>query len=88
MIAKKADLLGRMRENPKNDWKIKDVTALCASEGLRFRDGKGSHVVVSSSYLRDSLTVPARRPIKPYYIKELVGFVDAHREHKKESDDG
>lgn len=89
MAAKKRSLLEQMFENPVNDWTILDVKKLCQKEGLEFREGAGSHSVVSSPYLRDSLTIPARKPIKPRYIKELTGYVGAHRHHansKKEEE--
>lgn len=81
MAAKKRSLLERMGDNPKDDWTIDQVKTLCDQEGLEFRQGAGSHSVVSSPHLRDSFTVPARKPIKPRYIKDLVGYVAAHRHH-------
>lgn len=70
-----------MQANPRDDWTIQDVAKLVDQEGLEMRAPKGgSHNVVSSRHLEDSLVVPARRPIKPIYIKMLTSFVQAHRE--------
>lgn len=91
MTAKKRSLLDRMADNPRDDWTIEDVQKLCDHHDIEFRQGAGSHSVVSSPYLRDSFTVPARKPIKPRYIKDLVGYVWAHQHHanrRKEDNDG
>lgn len=73
--------LEKMRANPKADWIIDDVKALCWRVGLSCQaPSSGSHYTVSSPYLDGILTVPAARPIKPHYIKSLVAMVDAHRE--------
>jgi len=88
MAAKKRSLFEKMRDNPKGDWTIHDVQKLCRNEGLEFRQGAGSHSVVSSPHLRDSLTVPARKPIKSRYIKEMVGYTLAHRHHLNSQNEG
>ena len=70
-------LLERMRNNPRNDWRIDHVETLANRYGLsinRPRSG-GSHVTLRhGSGLK--LTVPARRPIKPKYIQQLVQMID------------
>lgn len=87
-MAKKKDLLEQMRANPRDDWTIAQVEKLCAKLGLEIRVPSGSsHYVVSSPYLRDSLTVPYKRPIRPLYIKKLVSYSDAHVARTKESPD-
>ena len=76
-MARGDKLLARMRENPR-DWRIEDVIALCAAFGIACTaPRKGSHYKVKHESQADILTVPARRPIKPVYIVELVRFVDA-----------
>lgn len=68
-----------MAANPRADWTIEDVKSLAKKEGLEVRlPNGGSHTVVSSPLLRESLCIPAKRPIKPRYIKELVGYARAH----------
>ncbi len=37
----------------------------------------GSHVIFSAHGVREIVSVPAKRPIKPVYIKQFVALVDA-----------
>ena len=70
-------LLERMRANPRNDWRIDHVETLANRYGLSINRprGGGSHVTLRhDSGLK--LTVPARRPIKPKYIQQLVQMID------------
>jgi hypothetical protein len=64
-----------MRRNPRDDWTIKDVERLCRENGLACTPprGGGSHYKVSGH--GTTLTIPARRPIKPVYIKAFVGLI-------------
>jgi hypothetical protein len=74
-----ADLLEQMRRNPAGDWTIGDVEKLCLAHGLRFRAGKGtSHCHAKHPAAVEILTIPARRPIKPVYIRKLVHYIDLH----------
>ena len=69
-------LLERMRRNPK-DWRIEDVTALCDAFGATCTPPrKGSHYKIKHQGQTEILTIPARRPIKPVYIADLVRFID------------
>ncbi len=74
-------LLDQMRNNPAGDWRIEDVKKLCndySRFGVRCAPPSGgSHYKVSCSRLREILTIPARRPIKPVYIRKLVAFIDS-----------
>jgi len=71
------DLLDRMRRNPVGDWTISDIERLCRSQHIVCQppSGGGSHFKVSHDSVADILTIPARRPIKPKYIRLLVKFV-------------
>lgn len=72
-------LLDAMRANPR-DWRIADVEQVCAAHGVACAAPRnGSHYKVSHRSQRAILTIPARRPIKPVYIRELVRFVDGVR---------
>ncbi len=74
-----SDLLDRMRRNPAGDWNIRDVEAVCREYGLQFRPGKGtSHCHAKYPSAREILTIPARRPIKPVYIRKRVRYIEAH----------
>jgi predicted RNA binding protein YcfA (HicA-like mRNA interferase family) len=68
-----------MRSNPR-DWRIENVEALCRAAGvLCTAPRKGSHFKVKHASMEEILTIPAHRPIKPVYIRDLVRFIDAVR---------
>ena len=74
----KADkLLKQMRQNPAGDWTIQDIQRLCNGLGWKcFQpSGGGSHwkVVIPGSEM--IVTIPAKRPVKPVYIRKLMEFV-------------
>ena len=73
--------LQKMRANPRGDWTISDVEAVCAAFGLICRPprGGGSHYAVSHPQTWEILTVPSARPIKPVYIRKLVKMIDTIR---------
>ena len=37
----------------------------------------GSHVIFSAPGVREIVSVPARRPIKPVYIRQFLALIDA-----------
>ena len=76
-----SDLSDRMRRNAAGDWQIGDVEKVCRDHGLLFRAGKGtSHAHVKHPSAREILTIQARRPIKPVYIRKLVRYIEDHGE--------
>jgi hypothetical protein len=71
------DLLERMRANPRGDWTIADVERLCRRHGLRCTaPTRGDHCKVRAPGIETVLTIPARRPIKPVYVRALAALVD------------
>jgi len=77
------DLLERMRANPQANWTITDVERLCRACGLTITPPRrGSHYKVRDPRGGATLTIPARRPIKPVYIRALVALADRFREGK------
>jgi predicted RNA binding protein YcfA (HicA-like mRNA interferase family) len=64
-----------MRANPAGDWQIRGVEHLCREFGLSFRFGKGSHAHAHHPSAREILTIPARRPIKPVYIRKWCAIL-------------
>ncbi|MDE2301701.1 MAG: type II toxin-antitoxin system HicA family toxin [Sphingomonadales bacterium] len=71
----KADkLLERMRRNPAGDWTIGDVQRLCEALGWTCLppSGGGSHWKVTAPQAVAIVTIPAKRPIKPIYIRKLI----------------
>ena len=78
-MAKDNDLLERMRRNPVADWTIGDVQTVCKRYGFLFRPGSGtSHVQVKHPAVKLILTIPARSPIKPVYIRKFVRYIDEY----------
>jgi hypothetical protein len=77
-MARKSSLLESMRRNPRGDWGIDVERRVCTEHGLGCDPpkGGGSHYKVTHPDRPDILTVPARRPIKPIYIKKLVQLID------------
>ena len=54
--------------------------------GIAVRKGKGSHVVLDHPGWIELLTIPARRPIKPIYIKKLVRLIEEVRQIENETE--
>jgi hypothetical protein len=79
--------LERMRANPKADWEVADVEALCREFEVLIEPprGGGSHFKVHYPGMREYVTVPSRRPIKPVYIRQVVQFIDAVRRRNEHS---
>ena len=73
--------LDAMRRNPRGNWTISDVEAVCREFGINCSPSRSgsSHYKVSHEAVPDILTVPFKRPIKPVYIRKLVAFIDALR---------
>ncbi|MEZ4662722.1 MAG: hypothetical protein R2911_34675 [Caldilineaceae bacterium] len=70
----KADrLLEKMRQNPR-DWRIDNLKTVAQAYQIDWRQRGTSHVVFVRSD-GQTLPVPARRPIKPIYIRKFVEFV-------------
>ena len=74
-MASRDKLLEKMRRNPRGDWQIADLKALASHYRIAWRSPGGSHVVFVSDG-GTTLTVPARRPIKPVYVKMFIEMID------------
>ena len=70
-----------MRQN-QSDWRIEGLLEVADRNGVDWRrPGRGgSHVIFSASGVREIVSVPAKRPIKPVYIKHFLALIDAARE--------
>jgi hypothetical protein len=76
-LAKASKLLERMRANPR-DWGMNDIATVCEGHGIDCTPPrKGSHFKVKHATMTEILTIPAHRPIKPVYVRELVKFIDS-----------
>ena len=67
--------LESMRGNPR-DWSIADLENVARHFGVSIRKPGGSHVVFTHPNTPTALSVPAKRPIKPYYVKQFVQLID------------
>jgi hypothetical protein len=69
-----AKLLTAMRRNAL-DWQLAQLQTVARQHGIDWRHDGGSHCVFVRADGR-TLPVPARRPIKPIYLKKFVELVD------------
>jgi hypothetical protein len=75
-VANADKILEQMRVNAR-DWRIEDVASVCSAFGIAFTPPrKGSHYKVKHGDVARILTIPAHRPIKPVYVRDLVRFID------------
>jgi hypothetical protein len=74
----------KMRIN-QTGWRIEDLTGVASNAGMEWRrPGRGgSHVIFSVSGVREIVSVPSKRPIKPVYIRHFLALIDAAKEVKK-----
>ena len=77
--------LEKMRTNP-NDWRMEDLQAIADSLGIEYKSTGGSHVVFRCAQ-RCHVTVPAKRPIKPIYVKQFILLVERMKEQRKNESD-
>jgi len=67
--------LAKMRQNPKADWHIDDLKSVARVRAIEWRQPGTSHVTFRRAD-GAKLTVPARKPIKPVYVRMFVEFVE------------
>ena len=78
---KRTKLLESMRNNPR-DWRIDDLITVARQFEIECRSHGGSHHVFSHPGVEADLSVPARRPIKPIYIRQFLLLLDAVKESR------
>jgi hypothetical protein len=71
-------MLAKMRRN-QSGRRIEDLQEIAGENGVEWRrPGRGgSHVIFSASGVREIVSVPSKRPIKPVYIKHFLTLIDA-----------
>ncbi len=75
LVGNAAKILAGMRSNPQ-DWRIEDLKIVARKYGIAHRQHGTSHVTFRFPE-RPLVVVPARRPIKPPYIRQFVALVDS-----------
>lgn len=70
--------LEQMRNNPR-DWRIETLVTVAARYGIEIRNHGGSHHVFSFPGIDLAITIPAHRPVKQVYVKQLVALIDQIR---------
>jgi len=68
-------ILARMRRNPR-DWRMEDLETAAGRLGMSIRKAPGSHVTFSAPGCVMVVTVPARKPVKPAYVRMFVKLAD------------
>jgi hypothetical protein len=74
-VSNAAKLIAKMRRNPR-DWRIEDLKVIAWSFGIDHDQHGTSHVVFRHASA-GRLSVPARRPIKPVYVRLFLEFVSS-----------
>ena len=66
--------LQKMRKHQMG-WRVEVLQAVAAENFVEWRRPcrGGSHVIFSAPGVREIVSVPAKRPIKPVYIKQFFG---------------
>ena len=67
--------LASMRNNPR-DWRIEDLQTVARRHGLTWEQPGTSHVTFRAPG-GGKLTVPAKNPIKPVYVRHFVALIDS-----------
>ena len=73
-MARSTKTLAQMKVNPL-DWRMESLKSVADAYGLVYRQPGGSHVIFRHPN-GAMLSVPARRPIKPIYIKKFVRLIE------------
>ncbi len=73
-MARAEKLLDRMRSKPR-DWRIEQLQTVAVAYEVEWVHSGGSHCTFRTPK-GDKLSVPAKRPIKPVYIRQFVNLID------------
>jgi predicted RNA binding protein YcfA (HicA-like mRNA interferase family) len=73
-VTRAAKTLAQMKANPL-DWRIESLKSVADAFGLVYRQPGGSHVIFRHPN-GGMLSVPARRPIKPVYVRKFVRLIE------------
>jgi predicted RNA binding protein YcfA (HicA-like mRNA interferase family) len=73
-MARSSKTLAEMKNNPM-DWRIDSLKSVADAFGLVWREPSGSHTIFRHPN-GAKISVPAKRPIKPIYVKQFVKLVE------------
>jgi hypothetical protein len=73
-MSKNEKAVAKMREN-QTGWRIEDLQAIARRYGIDWRHDSGSHCVFITQSGK-TLPVPAKKPIKPIYIKKFLTLLE------------
>ena len=67
-------------------WRIDELQSVAEENGVGWRKPGhgGSHVIFIASGVREIVSVPAKRPIKPVYIRQFLALIDNAVEVKQD----
>ena len=74
-MSKAENILNKMKNNPRGDWRIDQLKAVAKRHGIEWRQRGTSHV----TFIRQDgqiLVVPAARPVKTVYIKDFLALLE------------
>jgi len=72
-------LLAAMRHNP-HDWRMEQLLTVARQFDVEVRNDGGSHHVFAHVQVPGIVTVPARRPVKPVYVRQFVALIETIKE--------
>lgn len=72
-------IIEAMRRQPLN-WRIEQLQTVARQYSVSCRCDGGSHHVFSHVAIAGVVSVPAHRPIKPAYVRQLVALIDKVKE--------
>ncbi|OGW14538.1 MAG: hypothetical protein A3K09_04600, partial [Nitrospinae bacterium RIFCSPLOWO2_12_FULL_47_7] len=73
-MGKPDKILAKMKINPL-DWRIEDVQSAASRFGVEWNHEGTSHVIFRAPNA-SKLTIPAKRGIKPVYIRKFVKWIE------------
>jgi len=73
-VARAGKLLDKMRRNPR-DWRIGQLQTVAEAYDVAWVHEGGSHCTFRTPK-GEKLTVPAKRPIKPVYVRHFIDLID------------
>ncbi|NLU42056.1 MAG: type II toxin-antitoxin system HicA family toxin [Firmicutes bacterium] len=73
--------LDRIRRNPRGV-SFEELMSIAKRRGFTVRSVRGSHFHLRHPSISEILTLPARSPVKPVYVKAVLKLVDRLNEEE------